>query len=110
MRRLIVGLVLVPLVALSSVSVVGAQSSTESDGSRKVQPEPNQGRALKNNKQVSKTPYRAAPPSSSLSSAEAYAVEHSGDLPVSSSAKPASPATYPWTGFHVGAGIGAGQQ
>jgi hypothetical protein len=109
MRGLVFGLALVPFVALVGVSSVGAQSSPEADGSQKVQPAPGQARApKKSNKQISKTP------SSSLTSAEAYAVEHSDKLPASSSTNlpspPVSPATHSWTGFHVGAGVGAGSQ
>ena len=112
MRRLVFGLALIPLMACSSVSAGEGQLSTESDGSQKVQklPSPNQGRSPKNNKQISRTQSRSAPPSLPLSSAETYAAEHSVDLPVSSSAKPASPATNSWTGFYVGAGIGAARQ
>jgi len=111
LRRLVFGLALIPLVACSSVSAGEGQLSTESDGSQKMQKLPSpQGRSPKNNKQISRTQSRSALPSLPLSSAETYASEHSVDLPVSSAAKPASPATNSWTGFYVGAGIGAARQ
>ena len=102
MRRVIFGLALAPLVAFSSVPSVGAQ-----EGLPKVQPTqaPKKSKKQISNKRISKAP------SSSLNSAEAYAVEHSNDLPTSSSSKPMalpdSPAAHSWTGFHVGAGVGA---
>lgn len=111
MRHLVVGPALILLLACSSVSAGEAPPSTESDSTPKVQnrPSPTQGHAKKN-KQISSTRSRSALSSLPLSSAEAYAAEHSADLPVSSAAKQASPTTGSWTGFYVGAGIGAGRQ
>jgi hypothetical protein len=109
MPRMIWGLILVVLVAFSNVSAVEAQS-TETAGTQKVQPTqlPKKSNKQISNKQSSKTP------SSSINAAESYAVEHSDELPISSSSKPAvtpaSPATHSWTGFHIGAGVGAGGQ
>jgi hypothetical protein len=45
-----------------------------------------------------------------LSAAESYASEHFASPPILSAAKRASPATNSWTGFYVGAGIGAARQ
>ena len=112
MRCMVFGLVLIPFVACSSVAAGEGQQWTESDGSQKVQklPLPNQARSPKNNKPISRTQSRSAQPPVPLSSAETYASEHSAGLPVSSAAKPASPSTNSWTGFYVGAGIGAARQ
>jgi hypothetical protein len=112
MRCLVFGLALIPLVACSGVFAGEGQLSTESDGSQKTQkvPSPNQARISKSNRQISRTKSRSALPSLPLSSAETYAAEHSANLPVSSAAKAPSPATNSWTGFYVGAGIGAARQ
>jgi hypothetical protein len=110
MRGVVFGLALIPLVVCSSVSAGDAQPSTESDGSQTVQklPSPSQGRSAKNNKQISKSQSRPAPSSLPLSSAEAYAAEHSANLPVSSPPRTETPAANSWTGFYVGAGGGIG--
>lgn len=111
MRRLVAGWTLISLVACSNAFAQEGQLSSGADGSQKVPrlPSPDQRRSLKNNKQISKAHHRMAPPSSPLSSAETYAAEHSGGLPVSSPAKSALPTTNSWTGFYVGGGIGAGR-
>jgi hypothetical protein len=112
MRCSVVGLTLISLVACSSVFAEEGQLSTGPDGAKKVQklPSPNQGRLPKNNKQLSSRQSRSAPPSLPLSSVESYAAQHSADLPVSSPEKPASSAPNSWTGFYVGAGIGAARE
>lgn len=110
MRHLVFGLALIPVLACGGVSAGEGQLSTESDGSQKVQklPSPGQGRSSKKN--ISRTQSRLASPALPFSSTETYAAEHSVDLPVSSQPRPASPATNSWTGFYVGAGIGAARQ
>jgi hypothetical protein len=110
MRRQVLGLALILLVACSSVSAGEVEQLTETDGTQKVQnlPSPNQGHAKKN-KQTSRTQPRSVPPSLPLASAETYAAEHSADLPVSSAAKPASPTANSWSGFYIGAGAGVGR-
>jgi hypothetical protein len=112
MRGLVFGLAIIPLVACSSVFAGEGQPPTESDGSQTVQklPSPDQGRSTKSKKQISKAQSKSAVPSLPLSSAETYAAEHSADLPVSSPAKPAAPATNSWTGFYIGTGAGVGRQ
>jgi hypothetical protein len=115
MRRFVFGLALISLVACGSVSAGEGQApNSEPDGSKKVQklPSPGQPHPPKNNKQVStaQSGGRSIPRSLPLSSAETYASEHSAGAPVSSAAKPTSPVTNSWTGFYVGAGIGAAQQ
>lgn len=112
MRRLVFGLALINLVASSNVFAQEGQLSSGADGSQKLQklPSANQGRSPKNNKRISDTHSRRRAASSPLSSAEAYAAEHSDGLPVSSPAKSALPTTNSWTGFYVGAGTGAGRE
>ena len=112
MRRSVVGLTLIFLAACSSVFAEEGQLSTGTDGAQKVQklPSPDRGRSPKNNKQLSARQSRSAPPSLPLSSAETYAAQHSADLPVSPPEKPTSSAPNSWTGFYVGAGIGAARQ
>jgi hypothetical protein len=112
MRRSVVGLTLISLVACSSVFAEERQLSTGTDGAQEVQklPPPSEGRSPKNNKQLSTRQSRSAPPSLPLSSVESYAAQHSADLPVSSPEKPASSAPNSWTGFYVGAGIGAARE
>jgi len=111
MRRFVFGLALIPFVACSSVSAGEMQPpSSESDNLQKL-PSP-QKHPPKNHKQVSRTQSddRSVPRPMPLSAAETYASEHSASSPVSSAAKPVSAATNSWTGFYVGAGIGAAHQ
>jgi hypothetical protein len=105
---------------MCSSAFAGDAPNTDSNGSQKVQApsSPLQTRRPKNNKQVSRTqPSRTQPSKSqpdersgpqSLSSAAAYASEHSASLPISSAPKSAPPSANPWTGFYVGAGAGVG--
>jgi hypothetical protein len=75
-------------------------------------PSPGQIHPAKNNKTVSSGPSagRPGPWSLPLSAAETYASQHSANAPVSPVAKPPPPAGNSWTGFYLGAGIGAAQQ
>jgi len=124
MRRMFVRLASISLMMCSS-AFAGDAPNTDSNGSQKVQvpSPPLQTRRPKNNKQVSRTqpsktqPSRTQPSKSqpdersgpqSLSSAAAYASEHSASLPISSAPKSAPPSANPWTGFYVGAGAGVG--
>jgi hypothetical protein len=122
MRRIVFGLLLVPLIACSDVLADDAQlpnaqaPNANSGGSQQVQankklrseqvsPSSQIDRA-KNRKSTSMTRSRA-PAALPLSSAETYASEHPGNLAISSAPKPAPPAGNSWTGFYVGAGVGA---
>jgi hypothetical protein len=128
MRRIVFGLLLVPLIACSDVLAEDAQIPNANTGgsqqaqanqnqklpSEQVSP-PSQTDRSKNRKQTSITRSRArsAPGALPLSSAETYASEHPGNLAISSAPKPAPPAgnspSNSWTGFYVGAGVGAAQ-
>jgi hypothetical protein len=110
MRRVVPGLVLLLLLPCGNVSAGELQLSTESDPSQKVYkpPSPDHRRLPK------KSQPRSASPALPLSSAETYAAEQRGNIPVSSSPKPSEvrspgPANNSWTGFYVGAGAGAGR-
>ena len=126
MRRIVFGLLLVPLIACSDVLADDAQlpnaqaPNANSGGSQQVQankklrseqvsPSSQIDRA-KNRKSTSMTRSRA-PAALPLSSAETYASEHPGNLAISSATKPAPPPSNSpgnsWTGFYVGAGAGA---
>jgi hypothetical protein len=108
---------LVPLIACRDVFADDAQApNANSGGSQQVQankklrseqvsPSSQIDRA-KNRKSTSMTRSRA-PAALPLSSAETYASEHPGNLAISSAPKPAPPAGNSWTGFYVGAGVGA---
>jgi hypothetical protein len=125
MRRIVFGLVLVPLIACSAVLADDAQVPNANTGSsqqvqaNKTHPSeqvspPGQIDRPKNRKQTSITRSRgrSSPGALPLSSAEAYASEHPANLPVSSvpiQAPPPSDSPAPsnsWTGFHVGVGVG----
>ena len=109
MGRFVLGLALIFAVACSSVSAGQLQAS--SDNLRKL-PSSSQKHPSKNNKQVSKVQMdgRSVSRSMPLSAAETYASERSVSSPASPTAKPMSPTTNSWTGFYVGAGIGAAEQ
>ncbi len=126
MRRIVFGLLLVPLIACSDVLAEDAQipnantgGSQQAQANKKLPSEqvssPNQIDRAKNRKQTSITRSRApsAPAALPLSSAETHASEHPGNLAISSAPKPAQPAgnspSNSWTGFYVGAGGGAAQ-
>jgi hypothetical protein len=108
MRRVFSGLVLISLVTCSSTFAANV-SNVDPAGSQKVQKPSRAARERQNNRQVSKARPDGRSESGSLSSAAAYAVEHSASLPISSAPKSTAPATNSWTGFYVGAGAGAAQ-
>ncbi len=115
MRRLAFGLALISVLACGSVCAGEAQApNSESDASQTVRklPSPGQIHPAKNNKKVSSGPSagRPGPWSLPLSAAETYASQHSANAPVSPVAKPPPPAGNSWTGFYLGAGIGAARQ
>jgi hypothetical protein len=109
MRRVLFGLTLI-LPMMCSIAFAGDASNADSNGSQKMQkPSPSaQIRRLKNNKQVPRTQSELRSGPRSLSSAAAYASEHSATLPISSVPKSTPPPTNSWTGFHVGVGAGVG--
>jgi hypothetical protein len=127
MRRIVFGLLLVPLIACSDVLADDAQApnanvpNANTGGSQQVQANkkllseqvspPSQIDRSKNRKQTSTTRSRgpSAPGALPLSSAEAYASGHPANLAISSVPKPAPAPSNSWTGFYVGAGVGAGQ-
>jgi hypothetical protein len=99
MRRILFGLILVPLIACSAVLADDAQ----------IPNVPSSIDHAKHRKPTSVTRSRApsAPAALPLSSAETYASEHPGNLAISSAPKPAPPPGNSWTGFYVGTGVGA---
>jgi hypothetical protein len=103
MRRVFSGLVLISLVTCSSTFAANV-SNVVPAGSQKVQKPSRAARERQNNRQVSKARPDERSESRSLSSAAAYAAEHSASLPISSAPKSTAPATNSWTGFYVGAG------
>jgi hypothetical protein len=122
MRRIVFGLLLVPLVACSDVHAQVPNANVpnaNTSGSQQAQADkklpsdqvspPSQTDRSKNRKQTSIT--RSRTPSAlaavPLSSAETYASEHPANLAISSAPKPVPPAGNSWTGFYVGAGVGA---
>jgi len=127
MRGIVLGLLLVPLIACSAVAEDAQIPNANTGGSQQAQANqnqklpseqvspPSQTDRFKNRKQTSITRSRArsAPGALPLSSAETYASEHPGNLAISSAPKPAPPAgnspSNSWTGFYVGAGVGAAQ-
>jgi hypothetical protein len=125
MRRIVFGLLLVPLIACSDVladdaqvpnamvpnaNTGGSQQANKKLPAEQVSP-PSQIDRSKNRKQTSITRSGApsAPAALPLSGAEAYASEHPANLAISSVPKPAPPPSNSWTGFHVGVGVGAAQ-
>jgi hypothetical protein len=114
MRGFVMGLALIPLAVLGSVSASeGQAANSEPDGSQKVQKLRSPSRPQPPKKirdgSTGQSGARSVPRSLPLSAAETYAAEHSAGAPVSAAVKPASPATNSWTGFYVGAGVGAAQ-
>jgi hypothetical protein len=115
MRRLAFGFALTSVLACGSVCAGEVLApNSESDASQTVRklPSPGQIHPAKNNKKASSAPSAGRPGSRSLplSAAETYASEHSANAPVSPVAKPAPSAPNSWTGFYLGAGIGAARQ
>ena len=122
MHRIVFGLLLVPLIACGDVLADDAQApsaivpNANSGGSQQMQANkklrseqvsrPSPIDRAKNRKPTSMTRSRA-PGALPLSSAETYASEHPANLAISSAPKPAPPAGNSWTGFYVGAGVGA---
>jgi len=108
MGRVLCGLALISIMVCSS-AFAGAAPNSDSGGSKEVQkPSPSgQMHPPKTNKRFSKK-QSDEPWSLPLSSAAAYASEHSTSLPISSVPKPAPPPSNSWTGFHVGVGVGVG--
>lgn len=81
--------------------------STDAGHLQKTQA-PDQARLSKASKRAPKASRTVSHPLP-LSSAEAYASEHSS-APSVSVGRPASPATSSWTGFYLGAGVGGAPQ
>jgi hypothetical protein len=127
MRRLLFGLIVIPVMASGGVFAAEPQVSGSDPGS----PQPSQADAKptasvknttspkkspppgsKTSQQVSRTRSdgRSGPGSLTLPTENAYASEHAAGLPVLSAPKPAPapPANNSWTGFYIGAGVGAG--
>jgi hypothetical protein len=109
MRRVFFELTLISLM-MCSIAFAGDAPNANSNGSQEVQKPspPAQIRRPKNNKQVSRTQSELRSGPRSLSSAAAYASEHSASLPISSTPKSTPPSTNSWTGFYVGVGAGVG--
>jgi hypothetical protein len=120
MRRIVIGLLLVPLMACGDVLADDAQvpnadigGSQQAQANKKLRSEqvspPSPIDRAKNRKPTSMTRSRgpSAPAALPLSSAETYASEHPGNLAISSAPKPALLPGNSWTGFYVGAGVGA---
>jgi hypothetical protein len=114
MRRVFFRLAVISLM-MGGSAFAGDAPNTDPNGSEKMQlpSPPPQTRRPKNNKQVSRTqPSKTQPDErsrpQSLSSAAAYASEHSASLPISSAPKSTPPSANSWTGFYVGAGAGVG--
>jgi hypothetical protein len=104
MRRIVFGLLLLPLIACGDVLAEDAQAPNAQAANA-----PGPVDHAKHRKPTSATRSRtpSTPAALPLSSAETYASEHPGNLAISSAPKPASPAGNTWTGFYVGAGVGA---
>jgi hypothetical protein len=107
MHRILLSLALISLIA-SGNALAGDTPSADVGASQEPhQPSPQHS---KTTKQVSAKPPggRSEPRSLPLSSAAAYAAEHSHDLPISSTPKSPPPSSRPWTGVYIGAGAGIG--
>jgi hypothetical protein len=111
MHRMLFGLALILPMACSN-AWAGDTPNSDSGSSQEVSKPSLPGRMHRPKaiKQVSGKPSagRSEPRSVPLSSAEAYAAEHSADLPILSAPKSPPPSTRPWTGFYIGAGAGIG--
>jgi hypothetical protein len=111
MHRILFSFALISLMA-SGNALAGDTPNADSGGSQDLHQSapPSQTHHPKTLKHVSAKPSdaRAEPRSLPLSSAAAYAAEHSADLPISSAPKSATPPSRPWTGFYLGAGAGIG--
>ena len=109
MRRALFGLALLPLIACSSAASESVPPNSLSGVSQKAEPPPpNQTHRTKNSNHGSRTQSggRPVPGSLPLSTATAYATEHSPSFPISTVPK-AAPQSNSWTGFFIGAGAGA---
>jgi hypothetical protein len=105
MHRILLSLALISLVA-SGNALAGDTPNADAGGSQDLhKPSPHHP---KTTKQVSAKPADGRSEKRSLSSAAAYAAEHSPDLPISSTPKSPPPSSRPWTGVYIGAGAGIG--
>jgi hypothetical protein len=119
MRGFVFGLALIPLVGCGSLACRSVFAGdvqapgAASDNSQQANP-PSPGPKQPRKKKISsaQSDARSARPLP-LSEAETYASGNSADLPVSSAAKSSSTnsnSSNTWTGFYVGAGVGAAHQ
>jgi hypothetical protein len=107
MHRILLSLALMSLMT-SGNAFAGDVPNADAGGSQELhKPSPHHPKTAK---QISAKPSdgRADPRSLPLSSATAYAAEHSHDLPISSTPKSPPPSSRPWTGVYIGAGAGIG--
>jgi hypothetical protein len=107
MHRILLSLALISLMA-SGNALAGDAPNADAVGSQDPhKPSPHHPKTAR---QVSATPSsgRSETQSLPLSSAAAYAAEHSPDLPISSAPKSPPPSSRPWTGVYIGAGAGIG--
>ena len=115
MRGFVFGLALIPFLACSSVFAGDVQApGAASDSSQQANPtSPGPKQPHKKKVSSAQADGRSVPRPLPLSEAETYASGHSADLPVSSAAKSSSTnsnSSNTWTGFYVGAGVGAAHQ
>jgi hypothetical protein len=107
MYRILLSLALISLMG-SGNALAGDTPNANAGGSQELhKPSPHHPKTVS---QVSAKPSdgRSEPRSLPLSSAAAYAAEHSPDLPISSTPKSPPPSSRPWTGVYIGAGAGIG--
>jgi hypothetical protein len=107
MHRILLSLALISLMG-SGNALAGDTPNADASGSQDLhKPSPHHPKTARH---VSAKPSdgRSEPRSLPLSSAAAYAAEHSPDLPISSTPKSPPPSSRPWTGVYIGAGAGIG--
>jgi hypothetical protein len=107
MHRILLSLALISLMASGNAFAGDAPSADAGASQEPHQPSPHRPKTAR---QVSAKPAggRSETPSLPLSSAAAYAAEHSPDLPISTTPKSPPPSSRPWTGVYIGAGAGIG--
>jgi hypothetical protein len=107
MYRILLSVALISLLG-SSNAWAGDPPNADTGASQEPhQPSPHHPKTAR---QISAKPAegRSETRSLPLSSAAAYAAEHSPDLPISSTPKSPPPSSRPWTGIYIGAGAGIG--
>ena len=110
MRRVLFGLLLVPLMACCDVFAHETLTRSSNPGGSPKKLSPIGQHHPKNGEPVARTrsDARSGLLSLPLAASAAYASGHPASLPISPASRPEPPPSHSWTGFYVGGGSGVG--